>query len=128
MGFFVTLNTDYSMFSNDCISRYTRILENDIDKYRVDEIKSTGYVVDTLEATLWTLFTTNSFDEAIIKAINLGNDTDTVGACVGGLAEIHYGLDTINETWKKDLIKYEYIKEMCDRFNEVLNNNINPSY
>ena len=114
-------NTDYSMFSNDCISRYNRILENDIDKYTIDEIKSTGYVVDTLEATLWTLFTTNSYDEAIIKAINLGSDTDTVGACVGGLAGIYYGLDSINETWKKDLIKYEYIKEMCDKFNEVLN-------
>ena len=84
------------MFSADCISRYSRILENDIRNYNLDEIKSTGYIVNTLEASLWVLFTTTSYDSAIIKAINMGNDTDTVGACVGGLAGIYYGIENIN--------------------------------
>ena len=111
---------DYSMFSEDCISRYSRILEKEICNYDLDEIKSTGYVVDTLEASLWVLSTTTSYDSAIIKAINMGNDTDTVGACVGGLAGIYYGIDNINAQWKKDLLKYEYIEELCNKFNKIL--------
>ena len=92
-------------FSENTISRYERILKNNIGKYSLNEIKSTGYVVDTLEATLWTLLTTKSYNQAILKAINLGNDTDTVGACVGGLAGIYYGQDSINQNWKNDLLK-----------------------
>ena len=114
---------NYSMFSDNCISKYNRIIENQIEKYNLNEIKSTGYVVDTLEATLWTLLTTNSYDSAIIKAINLGNDTDTVGACVGGLAGIYYGIDNINKNWIKEIQKYDYLIEMCNKFNEVLNKN-----
>lgn len=112
---------NYSMFSKDCISRYSRILEKEISNYNLDEIKSTGYVIDTLEATLWVLFTTTSYDSAIIKAINMGNDTDTVGACVGGLAGIYYGMENINVKWKNDLLKYGYIEELCSRFNKILN-------
>ena len=114
--------TNYTMFSEDCILKYNRIIENEIDKYQLDEIKSTGYVVDTLEATLWTLLTTDSYDSSIIKAINLGEDTDTVGACVGGLAGIYYGLEKINEKWKKTLLKYDYIEELCNTYNNILNN------
>ena len=77
--------------------------------------------MDTLEAALWVLLNTNSYNQSIIKAINLGNDTDTVGACVGGLAGIYYGLEKINQEWKNDLLKYEYIKDLCNKFNDVLN-------
>ena len=111
---------DYKYFSEDCKSNFKRILNNNIYEYNSDEISSLGYVVDTLEATLWTLLTTDNYDSAIIKAINLGNDADTVGACVGGLAGIFYGFDTINDTWKKDLIKYEYLADLCNTFNDVL--------
>lgn len=114
-------SVNYSMFSEDCISRYSRILEKDISSYNLDEIKSTGYIVDTLEATLWVLFTTISYDSAIIKAINMGNDTDTVGACVGGLAGIYYGIENINSQWKNDLLRYDYIEELCNKFNKILN-------
>lgn len=108
-------------FKEDTIRRYERILKNDINEYELNEIKSTGFVVDTLEATLWVLLNTNSYNQSIIKAINLGNDTDTVGACVGGLAGIYYGLEKINQEWKNDLLKYEYIIDLCDKFNEILN-------
>ena len=109
------------MFSSSTINRYNRILNNDISIYKLDEIKSTGYIVDTLEATLWVLLNTTSYNQAIIGAINLGNDTDTVGACVGGLAGIIYGVDTISKEWKKNLIKYDYICELCTKFDKVLN-------
>ena len=109
-------------FSEKTIDRYVRILKKNIKKYSLDEIKSTGFIVDTLEATLWILLNTNSYNQSIIGAINLGNDTDTVGACVGGLAGIYYGLENINKTWQSELLKYDYIVELCDKFNEVLNN------
>ena len=108
-------------FSQDTIRRYERVLKNNINKYSLDEIKSTGFVVDTLEATLWVLLNTNSYNQAIIGAINLGNDTDTVGACVGGLAGIYYGQESINQSWKNDLLKFDYINNLCDKFNGVLN-------
>ena len=64
-----------------------------------DKIKSTGYVVDALEAAVWSLITTDSFDQALLKAVNLGDDTDTVGAIAGGLAGLYYGYDSIPEDW-----------------------------
>ena len=120
----VIKNKSYEMFSTVSKERYARILEKDISKHEMDDIKSSGYVVDTLEAAFWTLMTTQNYNEAVIKAINLGEDTDTVGACVGALAGIYYGLESINENWKKDLIKYEYIEELCNKFNEIINGGI----
>ena len=113
--------SDYSMFSKQCQEKYSRIINTDISLLNIDEISSSGYVVDTLEATLWGLLTTDNYNSAIIKVINLGNDTDTIGACVGGLAGIYYGLEDVNENWKSSLLKYDYIEELCDEFNEVLN-------
>lgn len=109
-------------FDKDTIVRFDRILKNDISKYDLDTISSKGFVLDTLEATLWVLFNTDSYNQAIIGAINLGNDTDTVGACVGGLAGIYYGFDKINVLWIKDILKYDYIIGLCEKFDEVLRN------
>ena len=109
-------------FSEETIKRYERILKKNINQYSLDEIKSTGFVIDTLEATLWVLLNTNSYNQSIIGAINLGNDTDTVGACVGGLAGIYYGFENINKTWQSELLKYDFIIDLCNKFNSVLNN------
>lgn len=111
----------YQYFSDYCKKIYSRVIDTNIAKLDLNDIKSSGYVVDTLEATIWTLLNTKSFNQAIIGSINLGGDSDTIGACTGGLAGIYYGFDNINSTWKSELVKYDYIIEMCNRFNEVLN-------
>ena len=80
-----------------------------------DDISSSGYVVHTLEAALWCLLTTNSYKECVLKAVNLGEDTDTVAAVAGGLAGAMYGYDAIPEEWRNTLIRREYIEEMCER-------------
>lgn len=85
----------------------------------MDEIRSTGYVVDTLEVTLWCLMNIDCFDDAVIKAINLDSDTDTVGASVGVLAGICYGEESICEDWKKELLKLEEIVGMCEEFDKI---------
>lgn len=94
---------------------YRRIFEPDFDKLPIDEIKSTGYVVDTLEAALWCLLTTDSYRDCVLKAVNLGGDTDTIAAVAGGLAGALYGYDAIPLEWRETLIKRDYIEEMCER-------------
>ncbi len=78
-----------------------------------EKIKSTGYVVDALEAAVWSLITTDSFDQALLKAVNLGDDTDTVGAIAGGLAGLYYGYDSIPEDWLSAIKRREWIEDMC---------------
>lgn len=60
-----------------------------------NNIKSSGYVVDTLEAAIWCFLNTESYKNCVLKAVNLGDDTDTVGAVAGGLAGLYYGINGI---------------------------------
>ena len=80
------------------------------------EIKSGGYVVDTFQASLWCLMTTRSYADCVLKAVNLGSDTDTVGAVAGSLAGILYGVESIPAEWLKVLAKKEEIIELCENF------------
>ena len=79
-----------------------------------DEIRSGGYVVDTLEAALWCLLNTDNYRDCVLKAVNLGSDTDTVAAVVGGLAGIHYGLDGIPSGWMNALQGKKMLIDCCD--------------
>ena len=79
-----------------------------------DRIRSGGYVVDTLEAAVWSLLNADSFEAALLKAVNLGEDTDTVGAIAGGLAGLYYGCDSIPESWLAALQMRDWIENMCD--------------
>lgn len=74
------------------IEEFSRMAE--IDTYPRDEIKSSGHVIETLEAALWCLLTTDNYRDCVLTAINLGRDTDTVAAVAGGLAGIYYGTDS----------------------------------
>jgi len=73
-----------------------------------DEISSSGYVVHTLEAALWCVETTNSFDEAVLVAANLGDDADTVAAVTGQFAGACYGYTSINPHWVSLLKSHGY--------------------
>lgn len=86
-----------------------------------ENIKSTGYVVDTLEAVVWSLITTDSFEKALLKAVNLGDDSDTVGAITGGLAALFYGFDAIPTQWIQELRKRESIETLCEKTDCLVN-------
>ena len=101
------------------IKTYTRLLKCDFDKLPENEIKSSGYVVDSLEAAIWCVLNTKSYEECVLKAVNLGEDTDTVGAIAGGLAGALYGYDAIPEKWINTLIKKEMIEKMCEDFTKA---------
>ena len=76
-----------------------------------DQIESSGFVLHTLEASLWCLARTSSYKEAVLKAINLGDDTDTTGAVTGGLAGIIYGYEAIPKDWIDQLKNKDLIEE-----------------
>ena len=76
------------------------------------EIKSTGYVVDTLEAALWCVETSYNYAETVLTAVNLGGDTDTIAGLSGGLAGIIYGFNGIPTEWIDKLANKELI-ERC---------------
>jgi ADP-ribosylglycohydrolase len=79
-----------------------------------DDIKSGGYVVDTLTASLWCLLTTNCYADCVLKAVNLGNDTDTTAAVCGGIAGITYGIDNIPQDWINKLKAEDKLNECCE--------------
>ena len=99
----------------DCaeMEYYSRIFKNDFASLDRNEIKSSGYVVDTLEAALWCLLTTDSYRDCVLKAVNLGGDTDTIAAVAGGLAGALYGYDAIPKEWLNTLKRREYIENLC---------------
>jgi hypothetical protein len=65
------------------------------------QIKASGFVIETMEAALWAFYHTNSFEEGALKAVNLGDDADTVGAVYGMLAGVYYGVNAIPTEWRE---------------------------
>ena len=113
---------DYSTYDEYAISKYERILKNDIASYTIDNILSTGYVVDTLECALWILLNANSYKETIIATTNIGNDTDTIGAIAGSMAGIIYAYDSIPTSWIDKLMRKDYLIGLASDFEkEVMN-------
>ncbi|KAL4736795.1 ADP-ribosylation/Crystallin J1 [Aspergillus similis] len=78
------------------------------------DIDSSGYVISTLEAALWSFFSTSTLEGGALRAVNLGWDADTVGAVYGGLAGAFYGLEAIPSRWIEGLQKREVIEEIAD--------------
>jgi ADP-ribosyl-[dinitrogen reductase] hydrolase len=91
------------------VSNFERILSGLIASVPETSIKSGGYVIHTLEASIWCLLNSNSFQEAALKSVNLGEDTDTTGCVMGGLAGLHYGLKGIPKEWLDAIVRKEDI-------------------
>lgn len=109
-SFYKSIDTDA-----DELNHFKRI--TDLKEFSVipeDDIRSTGYVVDTLEAAVWCLINTDSYKTCTLKAVNLGDDTDTVSAIAGGLAGLYYGYRNIPKEWLETIQKREWIEGMCE--------------
>jgi len=85
----------------------------DFDRYQVP---SGGYVVETLQAAIWSLLRGNSFRKALLIAVNLGGDTDTVGCVTGGLAGTYWGISGVPREWMEKLARRDDIEALCRRF------------
>jgi len=79
------------------------------------DIRSTGYVVDSLEASLWAFFSTDGFQDGAVRVVNLGDDADTVGAIYGGLAGAHYGGGEIPSTWLQAMHRMDLLNELVEK-------------
>jgi ADP-ribosyl-[dinitrogen reductase] hydrolase len=104
-------------FNKTEIEKFKRILVHDILMEKESDIYSSGYVMHTLEASLWCLFATETYSEAVLKAVNLGGDTDTTACVAGGLAGLLYGYQSIPSTWVDVIARKKDIEDLCERFN-----------
>lgn len=76
------------------------------------EIRSGGFVRDTLKAATWCFVNTNSYEDCALAAVNLGDDTDTTAAVAGALAGAAYGMDAIPQEWI-DALRGKELIEQC---------------
>lgn len=103
------------------IELFDRILNNDISAYPEVNIHSSGYVLYSLEASFWCFLNSDSYEETVLKAVNLGGDTDTTAAIAGGLAGVYYGTENIPEKWIEQLVRTNDIKDLGERLSKKLN-------
>lgn len=103
------------------VSHYDSLLNSqNLKRKAVSKIRSGGYVVETLEAALWCLLTTTSYREAVLKAVNLGHDTDTTAAVCGGLAAIAYGPESIPGEWIESIPRLDIGLDILNRFDYAI--------
>lgn len=98
---------------------YDRLLSKNIHNVDRKDIKSTGYVVDTLEAVFHSFLKFDNYKDIVLYSINLGDDTDTVGAITGGLAGMYY--KDIPIKWINNLKKFDLINKLIEDFYNKIN-------
>ncbi len=120
------LRCDVSMYDNDTVKAYGRILSGELGQIKdQNKIKSSGFVVDSLEASIWCCLNSDNYKVATLKAVNLGDDTDTVGGLTGGLAGIKYGRESIPKNWVDSLAQKDYLVELCDEYQKTIKKTAN---
>ncbi|MCL2556912.1 MAG: ADP-ribosylglycohydrolase family protein [Treponema sp.] len=81
------------------MEKLARVLKGDVRDVPESGIKSGGFVADTLEAALWCFLLSKSYEEAVLRAVNLGDDSDTTAAVAGAMAGLFYGAEGIPREW-----------------------------
>ena len=93
------------------LKHFERIFNNDLN-----DLSSKGYVIYTFECVVHCLLTTDNYKDAVLKAVNLGGDTDTNAAICGGLAGIFYGFESIPVDWIKTISKIDTVESLCEKY------------
>ena len=101
------------------MAAFARLLGGGLAALPEREIHSGGYVIDTLEAAVWCLLTTHDFAGCVLKAVNLGGDTDTTGCVAGGLAGVLYGEVGIPTKWREALPRQSDLAGLFEGFLKV---------
>lgn len=108
----ILLGNDLEMLASSSIQAIAR---GNYQRKTIDDIRGTGYVVDSLEAALWCFWTTETYEQAILAATNLGDDADTTAAICGQIAGAYYGVSGIPSHWLRQLTLGNEITELADR-------------
>ena len=95
---------------------FIRLFSASIASLPQEHIRSSGYIIDTLEASVWCLLNCGSTKEALLAAVNLGLDTDTTGMVAGGLAGLTYGLADVPRAWLDSLARKGAIDNCVNDF------------
>ncbi len=95
-------------------ARVEEAITGALTKESGQQIESDGFVINSLEASLWSFTNTSTFKEAVLKAVNLGHDADTTGAITGQIAGAFYGRDAIPESWVQQLALKEKVFDIID--------------
>jgi ADP-ribosyl-[dinitrogen reductase] hydrolase len=84
-----------------------------------DQVKGSGYVLESLEAAIWAFDSTESYEQAILAATNLGDDADTTAAITGQMAGAWYGASGIPLEWRQRCHRGDEILSLADQLYEV---------
>jgi ADP-ribosyl-[dinitrogen reductase] hydrolase len=98
--------------------KITAIAKGEYKHKHEGQIKGTGYVVESLEAALWCFWKSASFSEAVLAAVNLGDDADTTAAICGQIAGAYYGQPGIPAHWLEKLYMRDEIIRLADKLAE----------
>jgi ADP-ribosylglycohydrolase len=99
--------------------KITMIARGEYRNKSADKNRGTGYVVESLEAALWCFLQTDTFESAILKAANLGDDADTTAAICGQLAGAFYTESAVPKKWAERLALRQEITQLADRLYEA---------
>ena len=114
IGEYVRHNPHYA----PSLAKYDRITHLSFAGLSEDKIKSSGYVVDTLEAALWCFLTTENYRDCVLKAVNLGSDTDTVACVAGSITGLYYG--EIPEAWINTVRNKKFVDKVIEKFTNAI--------
>ncbi len=85
-----------------------------------DQIKGTGYVVESLEAALWCFHAMETVKDAVLKSANLGDDADTTAAICGQVAGAYYGIQGMPSSWKERIVMRFAIEKLASQLIPIL--------
>ena len=108
------------------LKKYDRIFHQSFKELPEDEIKSSGYVVDTLEAALWCFLNTVNYRDCVLKAVNLGSDTDTVACVAGSIAGLYYG--DIPQEWIDSIRNKKLVDKIIADFTSYILKEVDKKY
>lgn len=90
-------------------------LHRELGHISVDRVPNSGRASHTLLAARWSVATSSSFEESVLKAVNLGGDTDTIGAVAGSIAGAIWGVEAIPAAWLDGLYQQERLTQLAEQ-------------
>ncbi|APU96279.1 ADP-ribosylglycohydrolase family protein [Sphingobacterium siyangense] len=102
-------------FPESEITHFNSTILHDIRSKTHNQLRSSGYVIDSLESSLWVFMEKDNYKDTVLSIVSLGEDTDTGAAIAGGLAGLYYGLESIPEDWLLSIARYDDIKLLIEK-------------
>ena len=113
----------------EVVDRFAMVLGEHLDNKRTtarsayatrEEVNNSGWAVSTLEAALWAFNSTQTFADGLIAAVNLGGDSDTIGAVYGQIAGAYYGIGAIPRRWIEAVKDWQKVDTLIEQFLDMV--------